>query len=83
MSLYKVLQGATKTSLVQQEVKAASGGSFVWGKEGFKWIQEAVHGDKTNIASEHIMNESSETRDNTSSNFNDDNSVNFGDKAYK
>ena len=82
MSLYKVLM--SKTSLVQQEVKAASGGGFVWGKEGFKWIQGAVTGDKTNIAPEQ-QTENEETRDSRSSNYNNDNSVNFGDggKGYK
>ena len=39
MSLWKVL---SKSHIVQQEVKqtvsSASGGGFVWGKEGFKWI---------------------------------------------
>ena len=41
MSLYKVL---SKSGLMTQEVKAAAsgGGSFVWGKEGFKWIEELL-----------------------------------------
>ena len=36
MSLWKVLS-KTPAQMVQQEVKTAAAGGFVWGKEGFKW----------------------------------------------
>ena len=36
MSLWKVLS-KTPAQMVQQEVKSAAAGGFVWGKEGFKW----------------------------------------------
>ena len=37
MSLWKVLS-KTPTQMVQQEVRTAAAGGFVWGKEGFKWV---------------------------------------------
>ena len=83
MSLYKVL---SKSGLMTQEVKAAAsgGGSFVWGKEGFKWIVGAAERSKTHAATEKETDYDHEAavRDNRSTSYGDTCS-NIGDKAYK